>query len=244
MITLADRVRETTTTTGVGNYSLAGAEAGFQTFVAGAGNGETVFYCCTDGTDWETGIGTVTDAAPDTLSRDTILASSNGGAAVNWGSGEKDIFLTVPEFGVGFRGALVTMSGDEGTVSSTDEVLDWDTETYDVGGWHSGANPSRLTVPAGVSRVRISWQVRWEVDAAGGRQVLTKKNGAIYIAGGGSMVQIPPAGAPLQTIMAGQTAVVEVAAGDYFELRVYQTSGGNLNVESAATWFSIEKVGP
>lgn len=90
----ADRVKETTTTTGTGTLNLGGAATGFQGFVAGIGGGNTCIYCIEDGTNWEVGVGTVTDATPDTLSRDTILASSNGGAAVNWGAGSKDVFCT------------------------------------------------------------------------------------------------------------------------------------------------------
>lgn len=91
----ADRVKETSTTTGTGTYSLAGAATGFQTFVAGIGNGNTCLYCAEDGTDWEVGVGTVTDATPDTLARTTILASSNAGGAVNWGAGTRTLFCTL-----------------------------------------------------------------------------------------------------------------------------------------------------
>ncbi len=55
-----------------------------------------VTYCIEDGTDWEIGEGTVTDAATDTLSRDTVIASSNAGSAVNWGAGTKRVFCVVP----------------------------------------------------------------------------------------------------------------------------------------------------
>jgi hypothetical protein len=89
----ADFVRETTSTTGTGTYSLGGAVTGRQTFVAGVGTGSEVTYACSDGTDWEVGQGTVTDATPDTLSRTAILASSNSGSAVNWGAGDKSIYL-------------------------------------------------------------------------------------------------------------------------------------------------------
>jgi uncharacterized protein with putative carbohydrate binding module len=88
----AERVKETSTTTGTGTLSLAGAVAGFRSFVAGVGGGNSCHYVIEDGTDWETGIGTVTDAAPDTLSRDTILASSNGGSAVSFAAGTKNVF--------------------------------------------------------------------------------------------------------------------------------------------------------
>lgn len=92
----ADRVKETSTTTGTGSYSLAGAATGFQTFVAGVGDGNTCYYMATDSTDWEVGIGTVTDGSPDTLARTTILASSNGGSAVSWSAGTKTIVNTIP----------------------------------------------------------------------------------------------------------------------------------------------------
>ena len=95
---IADRVKETTTTTGTGTLDLGGAVSQFQTFVAGIGNGNETYYSIEDptGTDWEVGIGTVTDAATDTLSRDTVLSSSNGGSLVNFGAGEKVVFSTQP----------------------------------------------------------------------------------------------------------------------------------------------------
>lgn len=95
---VADRVKETSTTTGTGTLTLAGAASGFQGFVAGIGDGNTCFYAIQEqsGTDWEVGVGTVTDAASDTLSRDTIIASSNAGAAVNFGAGTKDVFVSYP----------------------------------------------------------------------------------------------------------------------------------------------------
>ena len=94
MALYADRVKETTNTTGTGTYSLLGPTVGYTTFVVGVGTGSIVTYCATDNIDWEIGEGTVTDAATDTLTRTTILDSSNGGAAVVWAAGTKEIFLT------------------------------------------------------------------------------------------------------------------------------------------------------
>ena len=87
---LADRVRETSTTEGTGGYSLAGAVSGFRTFVSAIGAGNTTSYVATMGSQWEVGLGTVS-SGPSTLSRTTIRASSNGGAAVNWTAGTKDL---------------------------------------------------------------------------------------------------------------------------------------------------------
>ena len=95
-VVFADRTQETSTTTGTGTYDLAGAVTGFQTFVAGIGTANTCYYTATDSINWEVGIGTVTDAAPDTLARTTILASSNAGAAVSWAAGTRNIFCTIP----------------------------------------------------------------------------------------------------------------------------------------------------
>ena len=94
----ADRVKETTTTTGTGTFSLGGAVAGFQTFVAGAGSGQRCKYMAKDrsSNDWEVGLGTVTSGAPDTLSRDLVLSSSNGGALVSFAAGTKDVMLDHP----------------------------------------------------------------------------------------------------------------------------------------------------
>jgi len=106
-LAVADRVKESTTTTGTGTVNLAGAETGFQTFVAGIGNSNTTYYAIVDGNtgDFEVGIGTVTDASPDTLSRDTILQSSNSDSAVNFGAGTKSVFCTQPADKAVFKNA-------------------------------------------------------------------------------------------------------------------------------------------
>jgi hypothetical protein len=120
---LADLVRETTQTEGTGTYSLLGAQTGKRTFVAGVGSGNRCPYMALSGASWERGIGTVTIGSPDTISRDSILGSSNGGAAVSWGTGTKDIYLNAPSELLGqiwpqpslpeFRTPTATTSGDQ-----------------------------------------------------------------------------------------------------------------------------------
>jgi hypothetical protein len=92
---VADRVKEVTTTTGTGTYTLGGAVDGFQAFSAVTVDTDTVYYAITDDTDWEVGIGTI-GGTQTTLARTTILSSSNSNSAVNWGVGTKNIFLTYP----------------------------------------------------------------------------------------------------------------------------------------------------
>ena len=96
---LNDRVKQTSTSTGTGTINLsASAETGFETFVAGIGDTNSTFYCIShDGTaDFEVGIGTVTDAGTDTLSRTTIISSSNSDNLVNFTAGTKTVFCTYP----------------------------------------------------------------------------------------------------------------------------------------------------
>ena len=97
-LVINDRVKETSTTTGTGTFDLAGAETGYEGFVTGVGTGNTTYYAIelNSANEWEVGIGTVTDAATDTLSRDTIISSSNSDAAVNFSAGTKNVFCTLP----------------------------------------------------------------------------------------------------------------------------------------------------
>ena len=93
---LADRVKETTTTTGTGTVTLLGAATGFQSFST-IGNTNTTYYTIAgQGTsEWEVGVGTYTSSGT-TLARTTILASSNSGSAVSFSAGTKDVFVTYP----------------------------------------------------------------------------------------------------------------------------------------------------
>ena len=94
-LVLNDRVKETTSTTGTGTLTLAGAVTGFETFGAGIGNSNTTYYCLTDGTNFEVGLGTL-NSNSTTLARTNIISSSNSDNAVNWSSGTRTIFCTLP----------------------------------------------------------------------------------------------------------------------------------------------------
>lgn len=92
-LVVADRVQETTSTTGTSDYVLLGAATGYQSFGAVLADADTTYYAITNDADWEVGIGTYSTTGP-TLARTTILASSNGGSAVNWNVGVKNIFIS------------------------------------------------------------------------------------------------------------------------------------------------------
>ena len=149
-LALADRVKETSTTTGTGTINLAGAVEGFQTFVAGVGDGHTTYYAITDANDtaWEVGLGTVTDASPDTLARTTLLASSTG-SKISLSSGTHTVFVTYP------AGKAVYLDAD-GNLSHT---VDISSDTNLVGGTNNGRclGPQTYTVVA-VCRPRKSFR--------------------------------------------------------------------------------------
>jgi len=136
-LVLDDRVKETSTTTGTGTLNLSGAVSGFQTFVAGIGDGNTTYYAIVnrDEAEWEVGLGTVTDASTDTLARTTVISSSNSDSAVNFSAGTKDIFCTLPAskvanldtdnnltIGAGSAGVDYTLTFDG---ADADGVLTW-----------------------------------------------------------------------------------------------------------------------
>jgi len=96
-LVINDRVKETTTTSGTNPFTLAGAVTGFETFGAGVGNSNTTYYAVTlpNTSEFEVGLGTL-NSDSTTLTRTTVISSSNSDNAVNFSSGTKTIFCTIP----------------------------------------------------------------------------------------------------------------------------------------------------
>lgn len=184
MASFADRVKETTTSTGTATVNLGGAATGYQTFVAGVGTGATVFYCIVGGAEWEVGSGTVTDASPDTLSRDTVLASSTG-SKVSFSAGSKNVMLVAPA-SIYRTGAGSTGVGPDGPPLIADVADDeFDGAALDTGG------------------TRRSGATAWAWNNQGSGPTATLTNGVLYLKapaqGGGnnwrSILQSAPSGA-------------------------------------------------
>ena len=116
---VADRVRETSTTTGTGTFTLAGAIIGYQSFSSAIGNGNTTYYTISNPgiNEWEVGIGTV---GAGTLARTTVLASSTG-SLVNFTAGSKDVFVTYPSEAAVFADNAVTLTNK--TISGSSNTL-------------------------------------------------------------------------------------------------------------------------
>lgn len=155
-----DRVKETTSTTGTGTVTLAGASAGFQSFAA-IGNGNTTYYAITSGNDYEVGLGTYT-ASGTTLSRDTVLESSNSGSKITL-SGTSDVFCTYPA-----EKAVVQDSDNTGIApqlgASNGIVLNSDTvaTSFTFPTNYNGISASPITVNSGVTVTVPSGQ-RWVI---------------------------------------------------------------------------------
>jgi hypothetical protein len=134
-LVINDRVKETSTTSGTGTLDLAGAVTGFVTFVAGIGDTNTTYYAIFEqGTaNWEVGLGTVTDAATDTLARTTVISNSLGNTdKISFGGETADVFCTLPaskavfgkQEGTNFTGSLLVGHSTSGTL---------DAATYNTG---------------------------------------------------------------------------------------------------------------
>jgi hypothetical protein len=148
-LVINDRVKETTTTTGTGTVTLGGAASGYQSFAV-IGNGNTTYYTIADqtGSNWEVGIGTYTSSGT-TLSRDTVLASSNSGGLVTFTAGTKDVFCTYPAEKAVYQGNDNSIvPGQSGAVYLAAQTISVNT-TIPTG--YNGMVPVALTVANGVT---------------------------------------------------------------------------------------------
>ena len=163
-LVLKDRVKETTTTTGTGTVTLAGAATGYQSFSA-IGNGNSTYYTIAgqSGNEWEVGIGTYTSSGT-TLSRTTVLSSSNSGSLVTFSSGLKEVFVTYPSersVNVDSTNAQVSVPvliATNGLLLNATTV----SASYTIGTGYNASSVGPVTIASGQS-VTVSSGQRWLV---------------------------------------------------------------------------------
>jgi hypothetical protein len=162
-LVLADRVKETTSTTGTGTVTLLGASTGFQSFAA-VGNANTTYYTIAgQGTsEWEVGIGTYTSSGT-TLSRTTVLASSNSGSLVNFSAGTKDVFVTYPAGKAVYGDATDTayeaqLAASNGLLMNNMTIA----TTYSIPSGYSANSTGPVTINSGIS-ITVPSGSRWVV---------------------------------------------------------------------------------
>ncbi len=142
-----------------------------------------------------------------------------------------------------FRGALVYKTADQAISNATFNMLTWDVEEYDTDSIHSNVtNNSRLTVPAGVTRVKVICHIDWDGNTSGDRIIDIRRNGNTSgtVGVGGNIIPSTNFG---DLEHHATTATLTVVSGDYFEVFVFQTSGGSVDVQhvnGTKTWFAME----
>jgi hypothetical protein len=168
-LVLADRVNETSQTTGTGSLTLDGAVSNYQSFAV-IGNGNTTYYTIAHQTanEWEVGIGTYT-ASGTLLSRDTVLASSNSGSPVNLSVGTKSVFVVYPAGKSVNQDAAgnVTIAGNltASVVGASNGILvnsDVTSTNYTIGTGYNGFTVGPHTVGSGVT-VTVAAGQRWVI---------------------------------------------------------------------------------
>lgn len=186
---LRDRVKESSTTTGTGTFDLAGAYVGYQSFATAVTSGSTVYYTIhntTAGVDgeWEVGIGIFTDGAPDTLSRDTVLASSAGGTTkVTFSAGTKEVFITYPAEKAVFLNSDTSVVNVDGTSTVPFATITANTATLTAGTISTTpANATDITNKTYVdnlvtSGITYHTPVKYEVPSTTGNLNATYSNG-------------------------------------------------------------------
>ena len=142
-----------------------------------------------------------------------------------------------------FRGALATRTAVQSIPNNTLTIVNWDTEDYDTDTIHDNVtNNTRLTVPTGITRVRLTAGCAWASAATGTRFCRTLKNGTTFTGSAGlSLVNAAISSSATGTIT---TAIVTVVATDYFEIQVSQDSGAALDFGTflERIWFAMELV--
>lgn len=131
-----------------------------------------------------------------------------------------------------FRGAMVNLTANEAIADQTSTVISCDAVEFDTDGFWSSANPTRLTLPAGVSRVRLIGNLRWENDGSGNRRAWLRKKGTGFP--GAPMVMHGAGGVVGQNLA---TSALPVSAGDFVELAAWHSAGATIDVEAHnQTW--------
>jgi len=160
-LVVKDRVQEVSTTTGTGTFTLAGAVTGFQSFSA-IGDGNTTYYAIVLGSEWEVGLGTYTSSGT-TLSRDTILESSNSGTAVNFSAGTKNVFVTYPAEEAVYQDATGTAYAPQFAASNGLNVNNGTIGTsYTFPTGYNSVEAGDITISGGVT-VTVPSTSRWVI---------------------------------------------------------------------------------
>lgn len=142
-----------------------------------------------------------------------------------------------------FKGALVYDAGGQTISTGTNTAINLDSESYDTDTIHdTSTNNSRLTVPSGATRIRLTGRVTFAANSTGWRSLTFYKNGLTTAYAGQPIEYEFSPDASQGTALTVTSPIITVTATDYFEMYVHQTSGGNLGVTGGVgnCWFAME----
>lgn len=221
---IGDRIKETTSTTGTGSFTLTGAAAGFATFASAlTTNGDTTWYCAVNGSEWEVGLGTRSSST--VLARTTVLASSNSGSLVSF-TAAPTVFCTIPaaklDPGPAFSAYL--SGSNQSVTSGASTKVAFNAERFDT---HSAfdSTTNRRFQPTIPGYYQVNWSVLGLPGSGSLSQLMTSlfKNGSEYQRGN----QIAHSTGTLAAINGMGSALVQMnGSTDYLEVfaEVYGTS--------------------
>jgi hypothetical protein len=247
-----DRVCETSTTTGTGNLTLAGAVAGFRTFNSSGAAGGSDFYYLIEAVDangvptgeWETGIGKCPTTT--TLQRLVLLASSTG-SLVSFAAGTKRVHLTAPAYQLGWNGAVAFLGSDLTTQNfTTAAAIPWsgtnpdtDSSSGTGDGYFDAGNHSRITIPSlgyDSATIDVRAQVSLSnITVADWVELKFRLNGSSII---GRQTFIVPTTTP--SFQVGLAQPLTVGFSDYVELMIQVGADNSISVLSADTYLTLE----
>ena len=169
-LVINNRVRELTSTTGTGAVTLGGAVGGFQTFAAGIGNSNTTYYAISinSESEWEVGLGTL-NGDSSTLTRTTVLESSNSDSAVDFSAGSKEVFCTLPAEKAVYLDASDDPVGVTGTDITTEGVFfsNWTNVTANLTTTLTTAKNRMIIGP-----ITVDDTYTWDIEGTGTLTVL------------------------------------------------------------------------
>lgn len=201
---IADRVKETTTTTGTGTVTLLGASAGFQSFAA-IGDANTTYYtiAAQSGSEWEVGIGTFASSGT-TLARTTVLSNSSGTepSALNFSAGTKDVFVTYPSDRAIYGDITGSMTPVDNALVRFDSTAGNIIQTSLV----TVADDGAITAPSAGSIIPFYWSDVASFPSANtyhGAIAHAHSTAAMYFAHGGVWTMLIKDGGPLGTPTSG-----------------------------------------
>ena len=239
---LNDRIKETTTTTGTGNISLAGAETGFETFVSGIGDGNTTYYAISHQTttEFEIGLGTVNDASPDTISGRTnanVISSSNSDNVVDFSAGTKDVFCTLPASRAITldHQSVVNVVGSISIGDASNRVVLSKGSDHGIQFQTQASGQSAVTSNSGATKVYANISAMTATSPTTGDQAFVTANSGLYIYNGGGWYKVatvntsptissPSTGANNTLATNGTATSIELVGADVDEGTTFQNS--------------------